>query len=51
MRIAAQMAAPQIAPRDCSKETVGKVSMYEILVRRKFIWSNHLVLLLKGSMV
>ena len=29
--------APQIALRDYSKESVGKVSMYEILVKGKYM--------------
>ena len=37
MRTAAQETAPQIALRNSSKETVGKVSMYEILVKGKYV--------------
>ena len=33
MRTADQETAPQIALRNCSKEAVGKVSIYVILVK------------------
>ena len=40
VRTAAWETAPQVALRDCSKETVGKVSMYEILVKGKYMQSS-----------
>ena len=36
MRIAAWETAPQIALRNCSKEVVGKRSIYVILVKGEF---------------
>ena len=36
MRTAAQEAASQIALRDCSKEVVGGMSIYYVLVKAEF---------------
>ena len=40
MRIAAQKTALPIAPRDCSKEVVGKGSIYVILIKREYMQSS-----------
>ena len=40
MRIAAQKTALQIAPRDCSKEVVGKGRIYVILIKREHMQSS-----------
>ena len=40
MRTAAQETALQIAPRDCSKEVVGKGSIYVILIKREHMQSS-----------
>ena len=40
MKTAAWETAPQIALKNCSKETVGKVNIYVILVKRVYIESS-----------
>ena len=40
MRITAQKTALQIAPRDCSKEVVGKGRIYVILIKREHMQSS-----------
>ena len=40
LKTATQKTAPQIALRNCSKEVVGKDSIYEISVKREYIQSS-----------
>ena len=39
MRTAAHATEPRTALRNCSKEAAGKVSIYEILVKREYMQS------------